>query len=97
MCFSSLNQACVFEIAFTLGMCVSGIYLIDVYRILQYTTRNGNAAFNVLVLLEYHFSTVVLSRDWWEIVWLPENLHFKNQPCNRLYPKKTGWNALVRL
>ena len=34
-------------------------------------------------------STVVLnSRDWAEIVWLPEILHFKNQPCNRLYLKK---------
>ena len=34
-------------------------------------------------------STVVLnSRDWSEIVWLPEILRFKNQPCNRLYPKK---------
>ena len=39
-------------------------------------------------------STVVLnSRDWSEIIWLPENLCFKNQPCNRLYPKKTLWNA----
>ena len=35
-------------------------------------------------------STIVLnSRDWSEIVWLPEILCFnKNQPCNRLYPKK---------
>ena len=35
------------------------------------------------------------SRDWSEIVWLPEILHFKNQPCNRLYPKKpTGMHWL---
>ena len=34
-------------------------------------------------------STKVLnSRDWSEIVWLLEILRFKNQPCNRLYPKK---------
>ena len=26
--------------------------------------------------------------DWSEIVWLPEILRFKNQPWNRLYPKK---------
>ena len=33
-------------------------------------------------------STIVLnSRDWWEIIWLPENFVLKNQPCNRLYPK----------
>ena len=31
---------------------------------------------------------VLNSRDWSEIVWLPEISHFKNQPCNRLYPKK---------
>ena len=36
-------------------------------------------------------STKVLSsRDWSEIVWLSEILRFKNQPCNRLYPKKTA-------
>ena len=41
---------------------------------------------NVLYL---SLSTIVLnSRDWSEIVWLPKILHFKNQPCNRLYPKK---------
>ena len=34
-------------------------------------------------------STVVLnSRDWYEIVWLLEIPRFKNQPCNRFYPKK---------
>ena len=34
-------------------------------------------------------SMVVLnSRDWSEIVWLPEILCFKNQPCNKLYLKK---------
>ena len=34
-------------------------------------------------------STIVFtSRDWSEIVWLPEILRFKNQPCNGLYPKK---------
>ena len=40
-------------------------------------------------------STVVLnSRDWSEIIWLPEISHFKNQPCNRLYPKKpTGMHG----
>ena len=30
------------------------------------------------------------SRDWSEIVWLPEISHFKNQPCNRLYLKKSA-------
>ena len=41
-------------------------------------------------------STVVLnSRDWSEIVWLPEISCFKNQPCNRLYLKKpTGMHWL---
>ena len=34
-------------------------------------------------------STIVLnSRDWSEIAWLPEISCFKNQPCNRFYPKK---------
>ena len=33
-------------------------------------------------------STVVLnSKDWSEMIWLPKILHFKNQPCNGLYPK----------
>ena len=43
-------------------------------------------------LLEYiSLSTIVFnSRDWSEIVWLPKILHFINQPCNRLYPKKTA-------
>ena len=36
-------------------------------------------------------STIVLnSRDWSEIIWLPEISRFKNQPYNRLYPKKTA-------
>ena len=43
-------------------------------------------------------SMVVLnSRDWSEIEWLPEILRFKNQPCNRLYQKKTAgmhWLAI---
>ena len=34
-------------------------------------------------------STIVLnSRDWYEIIWLPEISRFKNQPYNRFYPKK---------
>ena len=39
---------------------------------------------------------VLNSRDWSEIVWLLEILHFENQPCNRLYyPKKpTGMHWL---
>ena len=47
-------------------------------------------------------STVVLnSRDWSEIIWLLEILCLKNQPCNRLYPKKpagmhlSGYNDAV--
>ena len=33
-------------------------------------------------------STKVLnSRNWSEIVWLPEISRFKNQPCNRCYSK----------
>ena len=41
-------------------------------------------------------STIVLnSRDWLEIVWLLEILRFRNQPYNRLYPKKpTGMHWL---
>ena len=31
---------------------------------------------------------VLNSKDWLEIVWLLEISRFKNQPCNRLYPKK---------
>ena len=32
--------------------------------------------------------TIVLnSRDWYEIIWFPEISRFKNQPCNRFYPK----------
>ena len=43
----------------------------------------------ILLSKSLSLSTVVLnSRDWREIVWLLENLHFKNQPCNRLYSKK---------
>ena len=38
---------------------------------------------------------VLNSRDWSEILWFPEILRFKNQPCNRLYPKKpTGMHWL---
>ena len=41
-------------------------------------------------------NTIVLnSRDWSEIVWLLEILHFKHQPCNRPYLKKpTGMHWL---
>ena len=31
---------------------------------------------------------VLNSRDWLEIVWLPEISRFINQLCNKLYPKK---------
>ena len=40
-------------------------------------------------------------RDWSEIIWLPKILCFKNQHCNRLYPKNTtgmhwlGYNDAV--
>ena len=34
--------------------------------------------------------TLHLYRDWSEIVWLPEISRFKNQPCNRLYPKTSA-------
>ena len=47
-------------------------------------------------------STVVLnSKGWSEIIWLLEILRFKNQSCNRLYPKKPagmhrlGYNDVV--
>ena len=40
------------------------------------------------VVYKSSLSMIVLnSRYWSEIVWLPEILRFKNQPCNRLYPK----------
>ena len=43
-------------------------------------------------------STIVLnSRDWYEIIWLPEISHFKNQPCNRFYPKKRIGKAVMML
>ena len=33
-------------------------------------------------------STIVLnSRDWYEIIWLPEILRYKNQLCNKFYLK----------
>ena len=39
--------------------------------------------------IDISLSTLVLnSRDWSEIVWLPEISHFNNQPCNKLNPKK---------
>ena len=42
-----------------------------------------------LLKLNSALSTIVRnSGDWSEIIWLPKFLHFKNQPCNRLYPKK---------
>ena len=38
---------------------------------------------------------VLDSRDWSKIVWLPEISCFKNQSCNKLYPKKpTGMHWL---
>ena len=34
------------------------------------------------------FSMVILnSRDWWEIVQLPENSALEKSTCNRFYPK----------
>ena len=43
----------------------------------------------ILSLIPESLSTIVLnSRDWYEIIWLPEISRFKNQPCNRFYPKK---------
>ena len=43
----------------------------------------------LLVMFTYrNFLCIFNSRDWYEIIWLPEILHFKNQPCNRFYPKK---------
>ena len=49
-----------------------------------------------LATVTISLSTVVLdSRDYSEIIWLPEILCFKNQPCNRLYPKNpTGMHWL---
>ena len=43
-------------------------------------------------------STIVLnSRDWSEIVWLPEISHLKINHAIGFIRKKTRWNALVRL
>ena len=43
-------------------------------------------------------STLVLnSRDWSEIVWLPEISRFKINLAIGFIRKKTHWNALVRL
>ena len=53
----------------------------------RYATYIFSTSINSAKLLS--LSTVVFnSRDWSEIVWLPEILRFKNQPCNRLYLKK---------
>ena len=44
---------------------------------------------NITSVYASSLSTIVLnSRDWYEIIWLPEISRFKNQPCNRFYPKK---------
>ena len=41
------------------------------------------------VSINVSLSMIVLnSRDWSEIIWLLEISCLKNQPCNRLYPKK---------
>ena len=29
-----------------------------------------------------------MTRDWYEIIWLPKNSCFKNQPSNKFYPNK---------
>ena len=43
-------------------------------------------------------STVVLnSRDWYEIIWLPEISRFKNQPCNRFYQLECIGKAVMML
>ena len=72
-------------------MCVTGVPRLNKYFVTNRVNRW------VIKLRCKSLSTVVLnSRDWSEIVWLPEISRFKNQPCNRLYPK-THWNALVML
>ena len=43
----------------------------------------------LLTVVVISLSTIVLnSRDWSEIVWLPEISRFNNQSCNRLYLEK---------
>ena len=50
----------------------------------------------LLYIATVSLSTIILnSRDWSEIVWLPEILHFKNQHCNRLYLKKSAGMHLL--
>ena len=45
----------------------------------------------IIINIVISLSAVVLnSRDWSEIVWLPEISCFKNQPCDRLYLKKSA-------
>ena len=42
-------------------------------------------------MLKSYVSSIMVvlnSKDRSKIVWLPEILCFKNQPCNKLYPKK---------
>ena len=49
----------------------------------------GHAYTIKILAVRISLSTIVLnSRDWYEIIWLPEISRFKNQPCNRFYPKK---------
>ena len=56
-----------------------------------------NSLYNLITLVT-SLSTIVLnSRDWSEIVWLPEISRFKINLTIGLIRKKTCWNTLVRL
>ena len=60
-------------------------YLFSLFLV-EFQMLQIESVFNIQCI---SLSTIVLnSRDWSEIVWLPKILHFNNQPCNRLYPKK---------
>ena len=57
----------------------------ELSKVLYNFVNNSPGLFFFVISL----STIVLnSRDWYEIIWLPEISRFKNQPCNRFYPKK---------
>ena len=50
-------------------------------------THNVIGFFNAQLL---EISVSIIIKDWSEMVWLLEILCFKNQPCSRLYLKKTA-------
>ena len=60
--------------------------------------QKSDATFNfIIAICTLSLSTVVFnSRDWSEILWLPEILHFNNQSRNRKNPLECiGWAIMM--